>query len=272
MSDKDKDYDYSIHSDFIVHWTGKDIDEKWPEEGDDKSKTSEQCEKRYIKRFKDILKYGLWMTEEEEPPYSGVTIPATPKCCFTELKVSESRRHARKYGRLGIGVKRQFLFDRKGRPLAYFGFLAENNNDEFLKACSGDFKDKRLLNFFKPMNSGKPLNYDFYGESEWRIIFFEELLKNKIIIDPRDSNNKKAHAYYIGLSEEEQKKLKYLIPLDGWFSLIIYPSLSVKNIAQRDGEIINEIKRLKENKNDRANKVEGGNWPIEMDLDACRNF
>lgn len=275
------DYDYAIHSDFLIYWTGKDIDgaydQKWHES--DKSKTNKACNVSglYIERLHNILKYGLWMTETQDGAlcFDGVTItiPSVPKACFTELKVSESRKHARRYGRLGIGVKRPFVFTRLGRPLIYYGFHEKSNDDKFLKACSIDVNDKVLLNFFKPMNSSSILNYDFYGESEWRIIYFEELLSKRLIIDPRDTRNVDEHSYFNSLTPEEKAKLKYLIPLDGWFAMIIYPSLEVKNIAQQDktNNIHKEITRIKLLK-DHGNAVEKGNWPIEVDLDACRNF
>ncbi|MGH9819679.1 MAG: abortive infection system antitoxin AbiGi family protein, partial [Pyrinomonadaceae bacterium] len=139
------------------------------------------------------------MTEEQEIKLScgGETllIPATPKVCFTELKLSESRKHARQYGRLGIGVKRPFLFRRSGRPLLYYGFHEWTKNDKFLEACAKELQNKDLLNFFKPMNSSETLNYDLYGESEWRIIYFKELLEKKLIKDPRDTKNSKEHEY-----------------------------------------------------------------------------
>src|SRR5687767_8095431 len=108
-------YDYAIHSDYLIHWTGKDIDKdydsSWYES--DKSKTDGDVAERYLVRIRDILTHGLWMTEEPGwSPAPTVTIPPTPVCCFSELKVSESRRHARQYGRLGIGVKRPFLIQR----------------------------------------------------------------------------------------------------------------------------------------------------------------
>ena len=212
---------------------------------------------------------------------SKITIPATAQCCFTELKLSESRRHAARYGRLGIGVKRPFLFERFGRPLAYFGFGEQKHNDKFLESCAHDLGDKSLLNFFKPMNTalGK-LTYDLYSESEWRILYFEELLKSGKIIDPRDSANAEAHAYFNLLEPHQQDKLKYLVPLDGWFAMIIYPSLRVKDHAEWDSAygIQEQITRIKINPDDHGNRVEGlsnptrGNWPIELDLDACRNF
>jgi len=272
-------YDYAIHSDFLIHWTGKDIDaqydQRWYES--DKSETSKNCNVEYVKRLQNILKYGLWLTEEHEDAliFDGynVAIPDIPKTCFTELKISESRKHARLYGRLGIGVKRPFVLTRYGRPVSYYGFNRDNNNDKFLEICANDLSDKKILNFFKPMNSSKVLNYDFYAESEWRIIFFEELLSKKLIIDPRDPNNKDENKFFNSLLPGEQVKLKYLMPLDGWFAMIIYPSLEFKNIAQQNSthNIHAEVKNIK-SKKDHGNAVEKGNWPIEIDLDACRNF
>jgi hypothetical protein len=274
-------YDYAVHSDFLIHWTGKDIDRVYDQQWHqfDKSKTNKNCDVagKYLKRFCDILQFGIWMTEEKDPPFcfngTSILIPPTPKSCFTELKLSESRRHARQYGRLGIGVKRPFVFRRFGRPVIYYGFHRNPANDIFLIQCAQELTDKNLLNFFKPMNSTTTLNYDFYSESEWRIIYFEELLKQKLIINPRDSQNTKEYTYFQSLTPNAQNKLKYLIPLDGWFAMIIYPSLDVKNKAQRGKTNIiqDEIERIK-NLPDHGNRVEDGNRPIEVDLDACRNF
>jgi len=217
------------------------------------------------------------MTQEQEIKLTcdgdTVLIPPTPKVCFTELKLSESRKHARQYGRLGIGIKRPFLFRRSGRFLLYYGFHEWTKNDRFLEACAKELQNKDLLNFFKPMNSSEILNYDFYSESEWRIIYFKELLENKLIKDPRDSKNVKEHEYFNSLAPEDQSKLKYLIPLDGWFAMIIDPSLKTKNKAQQDEStgIKQQIARIK-NLQDHGNSVEGGNRPIEVDLDACRHF
>jgi hypothetical protein len=233
-------FDYAIHSDFLIHWTGKDIDclhdPLWHQL--DKSKTNADCTAAYIKRLHDILKYGLWMTKEKknDSSFDGVQIPipTIPQLCFTELKLSESRKHAKRYGRLGIGVKRPFIFQRLGRPLVYSGVHERIKNDKFLEACANELKNADLLNFFKPMNSSDILNYDFYSESEWRIIYIDELLSKRLIIDPRDKNNSEEHEYFKSLTTLQQDKLEYLIPLDGWFSMTIYPSLAVKNRAQQD--------------------------------------
>lgn len=272
-------FDYSIHSDYLIHWTGKDIDQahepEWHKEH--LSTRNRTVVSLYLKRLRDILTYGLWMTEENADKFviDGATIdvPPTPKCCFTELKLSQSRVHAKQYGRLGIGVKRRFLFDRYGRPLAYVGFTKENHQDVLLQACGRDLTDKRLLNFFKPMNRTGVLNYDLYSESEWRILFFEQLLRSRLIVDPRNTTNASEHTYFQSLSQDEQQKLKYLVPLDGWLAMIIYPALDVKNAAQQDEKagIRDQIRRIKA-RDDHGNRVERGNWPIEVDLNACRHF
>jgi hypothetical protein len=275
--------DYAVHSDFLIHWTGKDLDKRYDPNWASARRSGTETPKlqdEYLKRLADTLRYGFWLTETDESPVrfkagAGTSvIPSTPKVCFTELKLSESLRHARHYGRLGIGMKRKYLFDRSGRPCAYFGFHEVHHRDEFLIQCAADLKDKTLLNFFKPMNSTpNNLNYDLYSESEWRILFMERLLKAGLLIDPRDPKNTKHYEFYNSLSSDQQKILRYLAPLDGWFSMIIYPSLSAKNASQRDNayhiqDLIESIKSL----NDHANAVEGRNWPIEVNLDACRHF
>jgi hypothetical protein len=267
-------YDSAIHSDFLIHWTGKDIDSRlaatWATQ--DKSKTDTQVSGLYYQRLLDTLDYGLWMTIEPGEKYGSISLPDTAKCCFTELKLSQSRAHAKQYGRLGIGFKRPFLFERLGKPVSYFGYYKDRSDDRLLQSCDKQLTDRRLMHYFKPMNSSETLNYDLYGESEWRILPFEELIDSKKIINPRDSRNEKHHAFFKSLSPKAQEKLGYFIPLDGWFAMLIFPSLEAKNDAQRSPEIRNRISEIKDDLSDHGNRVEDRNWPIEISLDACRNF
>jgi hypothetical protein len=256
------DLDYAIHSDFLIHWTGRDIDERLDPDWytHPRKRMRDQTADAYISRLRDILKHGLWMTEEAEVTLSDIAIPATPRTCFTELKVSLSMRHAHRYGRLGIGVKRPYLFTRLGRPLIYYGYHNQRNKDIFLDACARDLRNKSLLNFFEPMNSSQTLNYDFYGESEWRIIYIEDLLSSGLIVDPRVIGNAETNEYFGSLNHVQQQKLRYLISLDGWFSMLIYPSLAVKNKSQQDEstlirQFITEIKE----RDDHGNRVESNN-------------
>lgn len=278
--------DKAARSDFLIHWTGSDIDRAydpcWYETvlPSSEMRADSPAAKPYASRLLNILRFGLWLTAEEDVQSvkvgrTEVAFPATPKVCFTELKLSDSRHHARRYGRLGIGFKRPYLFSRGGRPLAYFKSEAGINNDPFFEACATELTNKNLLNYFKPMNDTvTDLTYKYYYESEWRILFAEELLKSRKVIDPRDPVNEKEHDFFTSLTEPEQKKLRYLVPVDGWLSMIIYPSFWIKNMVKSDpaGEVDAEIRRIKEKRPDEGNECEEGNWPIEVDLPAIRHF
>lgn len=332
-------FDYAIHSDLLVYWTGRDIDEqydaKWYErkgsytdpewtvkreneysksKDDPEELTCEDeqelrarvelLEKRYLQRLHSILEHGLWMTTPSDihkQPDSELTLymskssnvslpPDVARVCFTELRLSEARAHAAHYGRLGIGVKRPFLFDRGGRPVAYCGPKVNRERDPFLCACDSLFKgaDRALLHFFKPMHSGKGRGDDLYAESEWRIVYYGDLLDpaNRRAGYPDKSHggrcsacvraNPQEQAFLDSLCEQDRKvaeqRLRFLLPLDGWLSCIIYPSMSLKRQALEDEGIRQEIKRIKSAPECRANDVEKGNWPVEMDLDLCRNL
>jgi hypothetical protein len=124
------------------------------------------------------------------------------------------------------------------------------------------------------------LTYELYAESEWRILYFEKLEKEGLIKDPRKPENRKEHAYFKSLASDQQSKLKFLLPLDGWFTMIIHPSVRTKSLVHWDASngISEEIKRIKSNPDDHGNRVEGiknpirGNWPLQIELDACRHF
>lgn len=268
-------FDYAVHSNFLIHWTGKNIDGEDPN-WDDKpsSKTEEQLTTKYVERLRNILEYGLWMTEDMYTYKDLETSPKVAQTCFTELRISLARQHAKKFGRLGIGVKRPFLFDRGGRPVVYYD---EGKYDPFFEECKKNLLDKTMLNFFKPMRGikdleGKTVNkYNLYDESEWRIIKNDKLLKDGLIIDPHTDKGKYGE-YYEKLEPEKQKKLKYLMPITDWLAMIIYPSIEVKRAVSKDPEIESLIKEIVKQKNTKETRNEDDIWPIEMDIDACRNF
>lgn len=258
----DVGFDFAIHSDFLIHWTGKDFE---PEEGWDNdvySRTNDQkLTESYINRLRDILKYGFWMTEDPFN-YPELEMAAkVPQTCFTELKLSQARKHARKFGRLGIGVKRPYLFRRGGRPVVYYGFGTGNLSvtDPFLEHCKAELPDKRLLNFFKPMNSTNILNYDLYSEAEWRILFTDHKTTKSVCPEAKPE-------YYNQLTDTQKARLKYLLPVDNWLGIIIYPSLRVKKAVSQNEEIRELIQNII------SKSFERDVWPIEVDLDACRNF
>jgi hypothetical protein len=296
------------HSDFLIHWTGEDIDRNYdPNWWNSKvNRPNKEIVAPYIERLKFLLRFGLWMKDGKGfIEFQGKTIkrPQFARTCFTELKLSQAREHAIKFGRLGIGFKRMFVCDRMGLPMVYFRpekhnwFISpylKNNIDQ------KDGKSIPLVNeywacFLKSMDEkhtpGELLQYKQFNESEWRIIYSEEIkqklidLKLARICDyfkrPEEINDAEFQKYLSRMDPE--RKLRYLVPLDGgsevWFAMIIYPNLPTKVYAEKDPEIRGEIDRLKPVVDEKDWKRLNGsasyekfNRVIEMDLDACRNF
>jgi hypothetical protein len=263
-------YDYAVHSDLLVCWTGKDIDAKhdpeWHTQDRSDTRRKREVEQAYHKRLLSILKYGLWATKPEEEPQDS----PIGHVCFTELRLSLCRQHAKRYGRLGIGVKRPFLFDRGGRPVIYYCHQFEMY-DHFLRQCREKLANdgKHLLHYFKRMNSGSALNYDLYAESEWRMVLAGGQVDKRLAKSYGETSAD--FQTYLSQEDPQRQKFRYLVPLDGWLSCIIYPSFSLKARGLEDPDVRAQIRRIKTDRC-RANKVEPGNWPVEMNLDLCRNF
>lgn len=276
--------DYAIHSDLLVHWTGSDIDEKYDSKWHTgtSSETSQEpkLEEEYHERLLSILEHGFWMTDEDgcclDLGSSKVTVPPVARTCFSELRLSQSRNHAKRFGRLGVGVKRPFVSERGERPVAYYhGHKKYVKHDIFLEACAAGIENPSLLHFFKSMHQDpNKVDFENFAESEWRIIHHDKLAGQGHAVDPGCSPKEELCAYFSELDGSQKAKLRYLVPLDGWLAVIIYPSVSLKNRARKavnDPRIRDAIQRIKDLP-DRANRVEGGQWPVEMDLDLCRNF
>ncbi|NQU86965.1 MAG: hypothetical protein HQ541_14510 [Mariniphaga sp.] len=275
----------TIHSDFLIHWTGcdidNDLDKDWNAENAS-TRMSEAIVDAYIIRLKNILKFGFWMitsdvSEKLEVNDCKFDKPLIARTCFTELKLSDTRKHAQKFGRLGIGLKRFYLFDRLGGPMHYLQFNTENLFfPPYSSICSSD---PELFSFFKHMCSNRPLTYDLFSESEWRIIFSENIKKkihsrspNRLsrFIDPKETKNQELVNFYNNI---RGKKPDYFLPLDAWLAIIIYPSPEVKNKVHDNNEIKDLIKKVKSTKTvTGCPRYEYEMWPIEVDLDACSHF
>jgi len=280
-----------VHSDFIIHWTGKDIDKELNWTLKHTSFTDPQTTDRYLQRLKHVLKYGLWMTNNStDVPVinqkKAIKIPFHSRTCFTELKLSKARFHAAEYGRLGIGFKRFFLFNRLGAPMFYF---MEHTPNWFLTPLLNEDKNDYYKCFFKIMTQkveDTTIQYKFFDESEWRIVYSEEIRKRL-----SETGYNKINNYFISYQDIKAQDFKdyctsinkspdFLIPInDKWFAMIIYPSIEVKVKAQSDEEIrslINSIKNPNRNQNNRPvtnpASLETYNYHIEIDIDTCRNF
>jgi hypothetical protein len=211
--------------------------------------------------------------------------PDIARVSFTELKISESRKHAYEYGRLGIGVKRMFLFHRAGHPMIYISpfkeYQGKNWFSNYIEDNTQDIKFQAQKSYFKYMSEKEDLNYKYYAESEWRIVCPNNIneydrihdskksidIKN-YFIDVNNNNYDEEHKKYQIINEikykytkfkykckdeklinvhnkefknfiekNRGKGLKFLVPLDFWLAIIIYPSLAVKTAAESDPEI-----------------------------------
>jgi hypothetical protein len=264
---------FAVHSDLLVHWTGKDIDKEVCSSAGELGGEIDRSDlvEPYLQRLTDILSYGLWMTNQYPDPPNPLRLEPSPGVCFTELKLSQSRSHAVKYGGLGIAVKRPFVFARNGRPVVYYGPAWDR--DTFLSELVSSIPNKGLLQFLKPMDSqkGSRLTYDYYSESEWRIMAAAIQAGKGVLIDPENCDCSSTSNYISLIPLSERKRLKYLVPLDGWLAAIIYPNLETKRRAQAKGskirQLIEEVSRR-----GHANSVEPENYPVELDLDLCMNF
>lgn len=281
------------HSGYLIHWTGRDIDKTYDHDWfeNHSSTTKSEVTQLYIARLKSIVKHGLWLTDDNESitmDDNTFTRPAHCRTCFTELKLSTIRGHARRYGRLGIGFKRPFLLNRFGRPMVYFH---DKRNDWFEPRMWNPTKhsyDEFFSCFLKPMSQKTPdttMRYTFYDESEWRIIYSEE-----IVVRLRDQGHDEVVNAFVpaeAFSPEFQQEMeglspqpRALIPIkDQWFAMIIYPSLAVKVASESDSELRQLLYTLKPEMSmpDSYPKrnpawLEPYSKPFEIDLDACRNF
>jgi hypothetical protein len=289
------DYTYYVpaHSDYLIHWTGKDIDSQhdanW--HTDHSSTTDDNVTTRYLDRLKGILRHGLWMMDDNEAiTMAGRTYPRPRhfRTCFSELKLSIVRGHARRYGRLGIGFKRFFLFNRLGCPMTYYHSSRANWFTPSLWSSQPSSYDEFWSCFLKPMTEITPdttMRYSFYDESEWRIIYSDAIATRLASRGKADILKAFIPKACFGsemnqLAASSPVQPGAVIPVrDPWFAMIIYPSLAVKVAAESDAEIRNFIASIKPFRSLPASFakrnpawLEHHNRPIELDLDACRHF
>ena len=107
-------------SEYLVHWTGKDI-------CTDVVALTSSTRIQYIQRLESSLRTGLWMNRVTDGLSSrnavgdpGVVLTfSNPMTCFTEVRLTQSVEHTRKYGLLGLGFSREFLLARDGLPVIY---------------------------------------------------------------------------------------------------------------------------------------------------------
>jgi hypothetical protein len=172
-----------IHTKFLIHWAGKKF--HMPTDP-----LNDELRDKYVETLINIFENGFEMGrgKEEIVDLDGKLLETfVSRVCFTEIKLSLARKHAERYGLLGIGVDRDFVLKRYGNPVFYMksgdSNVAVNANKvlDFLKKLKHEKKDtilleyRTLLAYFKNMNDKDSDDLTYYDELEWRITHLNRL-------------------------------------------------------------------------------------------------
>jgi len=168
--------EHEMRPNLLVTWTGKDINTSV-------STLTDAESAKYVDRLRDIVTSGLWMTVPPEriegfgPSFISYKAPMT---CFTEVRLSITKEHSRRYGLLGIAVDRCFVLDRLGGPVHYVRngpdeCVVGNVNairDHVIKTASPAVENYLAVNaaFLKPMSTATTDDFSYIDENEWRIV------------------------------------------------------------------------------------------------------
>lgn len=193
---------------YLVHWTAPD-EVKHPCNPRDSEER-----KKYICHLNSILSDGFWLTKQKEEQIGG---PISKKfgsrfeppvsflenidnsrrskleygdkpyaVCFSEIPLSKSYHHARRYGGLGIAVDREYVLDHWGAPVHYVR-NSENEVllrqhailDAFLRYAEEEYASREakaarrafkfIKQFIKEMSDEGEDNFRYLEEREWRV-------------------------------------------------------------------------------------------------------
>ena len=167
----------------LTYWTGKDVEIEVKH-------LNEGTRSEYLERLRSILEHGIWMNEVNEEVI-GLGKPARIKMqiamtCFTELRLSQSQEHNKRYGLMGIVVDREFVLARRGGPVFYvrsreddtivgnfvqlFQWVREQAQLGTPKAEAVFKNGKVLVTYLKAMSASSSDDYENLNENEWRIV------------------------------------------------------------------------------------------------------
>ncbi len=225
-----------IHSKILVHWTGKNIERN----------PSANKSQLYVERLIDDLQNGLFTKRTTDAVIRKTKIKNLVRICFTEIRLSQARTHAERYGKLGIGFTRDFIMNKGGRPVIYIPFEVrkdghglENLIGTVYDKSAGDDEihksTKWIMAHVKRMSNGK--GEDYYEEMEWRLVH-DESPKDRHFIG-------KGHGVY---------RMKFAIRD---IKVIIFPDEGTKQLAM---------------KNDIIKKYISEHMPMMATLEDCDSF
>lgn len=225
-----------------------------------------------VKWLKEILEFKTIMPRycEEDAEYlsniEGYKI-AFPMVCFCDIKLKDLKYHMNIYGKVGIGLKKEWGILNGVQPLHYINeesYLNDSIKNIFKKAIDDDnneseaYRDFLLeqIKFFKPIQGkmkrrGRYSEYNFHDEHEWRYVPSETGIEGlDIILADKEVLVDK---YYYECSEILKRNKN--IGLKFEYSDIKY--LIVRNKKDKDS-LVNFISRLSikiEEKRDLISKI-----------------
>jgi hypothetical protein len=172
----------AIKSEYLIHWTGKDINTSI-------NNLTNSSRDKYLERLKDTCcKTGLWMMPNNEQ-FEGIGKAGFSTfshiTCFTENRINYYKEHAEKYGLLGFGFSKEWVLERDGMPVIY---LKNDSTDIHTKMISDivialqNYTDNNgnidktfynefslLFDYAKPMSNPGTKDFKYLEEAEWRI-------------------------------------------------------------------------------------------------------
>ena len=226
-----------IHSKFLIHWTGKDIE--------DKNCLVTEKSGMYVERLKDDLEKGLFTKRTSEDSIRQWKIKNLVRICFTEIRLSQAQTHAKRYGKLGIGFTPDFIMNKGGRPVIYIPYNAKNDGrllEDSIRNVYEKSKDNAEINrsskwimaHVKRMSNGR--DEDYYEEMEWRLVY-----------DESSRHFTKGEAENVHRLQYEASDIK----------VIIFPDKNTKQQSLNDSFITDYFSK---------------HLPIMATLEDCRNF
>jgi hypothetical protein len=139
--------------------------------------------------------------------------------------------HAEHFGKLGIGVHRDFVVHRQGNPVFYVqngdaGLVIENL-DHVAKYLQTNAKNTDLFSefgvvcgFLKAMSKRNDPEFDFYDEMEWRVVHTRRLEQQQLCV----AQDKGQHIYRLKIGPKDIR-------------ILVFPDHETKQMAIEDNEI-----------------------------------
>lgn len=176
--------------------------------------------------LKSIIANGFYPRySQEDISWLEFEHVAYPIVCFCDIPLSRIREHTDFYGSYGIGLTKEWGLKNKLNPVIYCpnNGLVSELADYIASTNDGDSEQDeklreeafwKLVKLVKPLSgqmivSGKPVEKDFYQESEWRYTPEEEIGEHLLFLkdfeDKKQKKNKEAENFKIQFSPNDIK-------------------------------------------------------------------